>query len=126
VLDGQQRLTSLYQAFFGCGEYIFYLDINLYLEGKDLADGEVIKFQKAKKKVGTKSFREVMESDISYQAENRVMPLSVIFGPGKNFNKALKSNGQSWSRFCIKNREIYVSGCELRVEYSNRRTVYDF
>ena len=87
VLDGQQRLTSLYQAFFGCGEYIFYLDINLYLEGKDLADGEVIKFQKAKKKVGTKSFREVMESDISYQAENRVMPLSVIFGPGKNFNK---------------------------------------
>ena len=87
VLDGQQRLTSLYHAFFGCGEYIFYLDINLFLEGKDLADGEVIKFQKAKKKVGTKSFREVMESDISYQAENRVMPLSVIFGPGKNFNK---------------------------------------
>ena len=87
VLDGQQRLTSLYQAFFGCGEYVFYLDIKLFLEGKDLAEGEVIKFQKATKKVGGKTFREVMESDFSYHAENMIMPLSVIFGPGRNFNK---------------------------------------
>lgn len=87
VLDGQQRLTSLYQAFFGCGEYVFYLDIKLFLEGKDLAEGEVIKFQKATKKVGGKAFREVMESDFSYHAENMIMPLSVIFGPGRNFNK---------------------------------------
>jgi hypothetical protein len=87
VLDGQQRLTSLYQAFFGCGEFLYYLDIDLLLEGRDLADGEVIKFQKATKKIEGKPFLEVMDSDFSYQARNRVMPLSVIFGPGKNFNK---------------------------------------
>lgn len=87
VLDGQQRLTSLYQAFFGCGDYLYYLDIDLFIKGIDLADGEVIKFHKATKKVGGKPFTEVMESDFAYQAKNRIMPLSVIFGPGKNFNK---------------------------------------
>src|ERR1700675_4500632 len=27
VLDGQQRLTSLYQAFFGVGDHRYYLDL---------------------------------------------------------------------------------------------------
>src|SRR5262245_56460927 len=27
VLDGQQRLTSLYQAFYGVGEHRYYLDL---------------------------------------------------------------------------------------------------
>jgi len=31
VLDGQQRLTSLYQAFYGVGEHRYYLDLNLLL-----------------------------------------------------------------------------------------------
>lgn len=89
VLDGQQRLTSLYQALFGCGGYIYYVDIKSFLDGKDLADGEVIKFQKETKKVGSKTFREVMETDFSYHAVNKIMPLAVIFGPGKNFHKWL-------------------------------------
>lgn len=87
VLDGQQRLTSLYHAFFGCGDYVYYLDINRFIAGLDLAEADVIKFEKSKKKVGGKPFHELMESDISYQAQNKVMPLSVIFGPEKNFNK---------------------------------------
>src|SRR5580658_24997 len=28
VLDGQQRLTSLYQAFYGVGEHRYYLNLN--------------------------------------------------------------------------------------------------
>lgn len=87
ILDGQQRLTSLYQAFFGCGEYVYYLDIGRFVAGFDLAEEEVIKFEKSKKKVGGKPFHELMESDIFYQAQNNLMPLSVIFGPGSNFNK---------------------------------------
>jgi hypothetical protein len=87
VLDGQQRLTSLYHAFFGCGDYVYYLDIDRFIAGLDLAEADVIKFEKSKKKVGGKPFHELMESDISYQAQNKVMPLSVIFGPEKNFNK---------------------------------------
>ena len=87
ILDGQQRLTSLYQAFFGSGKYVYYLDIDRFIAGKDLADEDVIKFEKATKKVEGKPFHEVMEGDVSYQAKNKLMPLSVIFGPGKNFNK---------------------------------------
>lgn len=87
VLDGQQRLTSLYQAFFGCGEYRYYLHIDSFTIGQDLADGEVIRYEKANKKVNGKTFHECLESDFSYQANNRLMPLSVIFGPQKNFHK---------------------------------------
>ena len=33
VLDGQQRLTSLYQAFYGVGEHRYYVDLNTLLDG---------------------------------------------------------------------------------------------
>ena len=33
VLDGQQRLTSLYQAFYGVGEHRYYLTLNKLLDG---------------------------------------------------------------------------------------------
>ena len=35
VLDGQQRLTSLYQAFFGVGEHRYYLNLKTLLDGGD-------------------------------------------------------------------------------------------
>lgn len=38
VLDGQQRLTSLYQAFYGVGEHVYFLDLKKLFEGKDFED----------------------------------------------------------------------------------------
>src|SRR5260221_14369953 len=38
VLDGQQRLTSLYQAFYGVGEHRFYLHIKDLIDGADFED----------------------------------------------------------------------------------------
>ena len=35
VLDGQQRLTSLYQAFFGVGEHQYFLELKKLLDGGD-------------------------------------------------------------------------------------------
>jgi hypothetical protein len=35
VLDGQQRLTSLYQAFYGVGEHLYFLELKKLLEGAD-------------------------------------------------------------------------------------------
>ena len=35
VLDGQQRLTSLYQAFYGVGEHRYFLDLNRLIDGAD-------------------------------------------------------------------------------------------
>jgi len=38
VLDGQQRLTSLYQAFFGVGEHRYFIDLGRLLNGVDLEE----------------------------------------------------------------------------------------
>src|ERR1700693_5832326 len=38
VLDGQQRLTSLYQAFFGVGEHRYYLDLKRLVDGADFEE----------------------------------------------------------------------------------------
>ena len=38
VLDGQQRLTSLYQAFYGVGEHRYYLDLRKLMDGADFEE----------------------------------------------------------------------------------------
>ena len=38
VLDGQQRLTSLYQAFYGVGDNRYYLDIRMLIDGAGFED----------------------------------------------------------------------------------------
>lgn len=38
VLDGQQRLTSLYQAFYGLGDYAFFLDVGKLLNDEPIED----------------------------------------------------------------------------------------
>lgn len=38
ILDGQQRLTSLYQALYGKGNHRYLVDLAALLEGKDLED----------------------------------------------------------------------------------------
>src|SRR5215475_8628395 len=38
VLDGQQRLTSLYQAFYGAGEHRYYLALRKLIDGADFEE----------------------------------------------------------------------------------------
>jgi hypothetical protein len=38
VLDGQQRLTSLYQAFYGVGDHRYYLDLRKLIDGLDFEE----------------------------------------------------------------------------------------
>lgn len=50
VLDGQQRLTSLYQAFTGQGSHRFFLNVQEVLDGFDLDEAvEVYNLRRAKK-----------------------------------------------------------------------------
>src|ERR1700728_2433362 len=42
ILDGQQRLTSLYQAFYGVGEYLYYLKLGPLLDGAEIDDEDVL------------------------------------------------------------------------------------
>ena len=47
ILDGQQRLTSLYHAFFGRGEFRFYLDLRKARLDTDFTKEDTITFQDA-------------------------------------------------------------------------------
>lgn len=66
TLDGQQRLTSLYQAIFGVGQHLYFLNIQELIDGFELDDAvEVYSLKNAKR----------WES-INAQAKNLMLPLS--------------------------------------------------
>jgi hypothetical protein len=73
VLDGQQRLTSLYQAFYGKGEHRFYLDLNILIDGGDIEDAVFHENFKRSERQGMNT--------IEYQAESLICPLAEVFGP---------------------------------------------
>lgn len=73
VLDGQQRLTSLYQALFGVGEHRFFIDLANAFENPSLDGDGAVFFERASKRGIAE-----LESDIGLQAERGVLPLSVF------------------------------------------------
>jgi hypothetical protein len=77
VLDGQQRLTSLYQALYGVGKYRYFLDLNRALSSENWSEDEVLSFVKVKKNSKALNTRVL---DVSLHAEKKEMPLQVIFG----------------------------------------------
>ena len=70
VLDGQQRLTSLYQAFYGVGEHRYFLDLNILLEGEDFEEGIF------HRRTNTKWVK--AHEDFLAQAAQMILPLSVL------------------------------------------------
>lgn len=77
VLDGQQRLTSLYQAFYGVGEHRYYLDLNKLIEGADFE--EAIFHIRATTKQAKKL------EGFEAQAAELTLPLSVLQGGSGGF-----------------------------------------
>jgi predicted transport protein len=68
VLDGQQRLTSLYQAFAGVGSHRFFLNVQELLEGLDVDEAvEVYAESRARKWL-----------DLKDQAQDLMLPLNAI------------------------------------------------
>lgn len=73
ILDGQQRLTSLYQAFYGAGSHRFYLDLAALETGTDLEDAAFYeRSDKAAKTLG----------QIEEQAASLIFPMGRLFGGG--------------------------------------------
>lgn len=70
VLDGQQRMTSLYQAFFGVGDHRYYLNLAKLLDGADF--DESIFYVRAWTK-----WVKSMES-IEAQHKEMILPLSAL------------------------------------------------
>ena len=81
VLDGQQRLTSLYQAFFGVGDHRYFLDLKALIDGKDFEDciSHLRHNSKAAKEL----------EQVERQREQLKLPLSVVKG-------AERSGYQDW------------------------------
>ena len=72
VLDGQQRLTSLYQALFGVGASRFFLDIGALVSGADVNDAVRVF---SAERVST------LES-LEAQANALLMPVAAVRGSG--------------------------------------------
>lgn len=77
VLDGQQRLTSLYQAFYGAGEHRYFLDLRRLIDGAD--------FEEAIFHVRTTTKRAKALDTFACQAEELTLPLSVLKGGAGGF-----------------------------------------
>ncbi|MFQ6539404.1 MULTISPECIES: DUF262 domain-containing protein [Aphanothece] len=79
VLDGQQRLTSLYQAFYGVGDHRYYLDIRMLIDGADFEDA--IDYLRHSKSAVTR------RAAFERQAEQLLLPLSVLHKGSTGFSK---------------------------------------
>jgi hypothetical protein len=77
VLDGQQRLTSLYQAFYGVGEHRYFLDLGKLT---DVAD-----FEEAILHVRATTKWAKAREDFALQAKELLLPLSVLKGGAGGF-----------------------------------------
>lgn len=79
VLDGQQRLTSLYQAFYGVGEHRYYLDLGKLTDGAD--------FEEAIFHVRATTKWAKAREDFAVQARDLLLPLSVLKGGAGGFGQ---------------------------------------
>lgn len=82
VLDGQQRLTSLYQAFYGVGEHRYYLRLRALIDGAD--------FEEAIFHVRAPTKWVKARESFELQAKELLLPLSVLKGGAGSFGQ--------WSR----------------------------
>ncbi len=73
ILDGQQRLTSLYQAFHGVGEHRYYINLAELENGKDLED--CVFYMRT-------DDGDAEYGAISQQAQKLVFPLGSAFSSG--------------------------------------------
>ena len=80
VLDGQQRLTSLYQALYGAGNHRYFVNLSGLLDGGDLDDCVFyLRQARAKRRFGK----------IEEQASELVFPLEILFGQPNGFEEWL-------------------------------------
>jgi hypothetical protein len=86
ILDGQQRLSSLYQACYGAGEYRYFVALNPLMDAEDVEEAI---FYRHRNRCGK-------YSTVEQQADHLVMPLGALFGSGGGFH--------AWSERITKHR----------------------
>lgn len=88
VLDGQQRLTSLYQAFYGVGDHRYYLDLRVLIDGGDFEDA-IFHLRANHRRVPR-------YESLEYQAEALTIPLSMIKNGTGAFTRWIMQITPSW------------------------------
>ncbi len=78
ILDGQQRMTSLYQAFYGVGTHRYFIQIGGLIDDGDLEDC----VWHVRKKDADKWY-----SKLEQQAEGLIFPFSRLFGEDEGFEE---------------------------------------
>jgi hypothetical protein len=86
ILDGQQRLSSLYQACYGAGEYRYFIALGPLMEDEDVEEAIFYRHKNRCAKYST----------VEQQSALLVMPLGVLFGSGGGFH--------AWSEQITKHR----------------------
>lgn len=86
ILDGQQRLSSLYQACYGEGEYRYFIALGPLMADEDVEEAI---FYRHRNRCGK-------YSTVEQQADLLVMPLGALFGSGGGFH--------AWSERIAKHR----------------------
>lgn len=81
ILDGQQRLTSLYHALYGRGNYRYFLNLRQAANDPDFSREDTLIFIDATDDVPE------LENNLNLQASERQLPLSVLFGRDGGFWK---------------------------------------
>lgn len=79
MLDGQQRLTSLYQAFYGVGEHRYFHNLGKLRDGAD--------FEEAIFHVRAATKWAKAREDFALQARELLLPLSVLKGGAGGFGQ---------------------------------------
>ena len=93
ILDGQQRLTSLYQAFWGTGEYLYFIRLKNLINGQDF--DEAIFHVRANARRGWQAKALKRYSTLEGQSEDFVLPLNILLGDPDGF--------QGWVRRVARN-----------------------
>ena len=122
ILDGQQRLSSLYQACYGAGEYRYYVDFKPLMELDD--DEEAVQqavFHKHQNRNG--AFKQIEQ-----QADRLVLPLGDLFG-GHGFYAWLDhvsahrpEDGDAREELRERMRHAYKTYVEPIIEYQDSRS----
>ncbi len=113
ILDGQQRLTSLYQAFYGVGDIRYFIHIRKLLDGKDFED--CIFYLKNKK-------AKVYET-LDIQANELVLPLRILKNGSGEFTKWLLSVA---SRLASGQEQIDIQDKLIKIQTEWIQTVDEY
>lgn len=115
VLDGQQRLTSLYQAFYGVGEHRYFLNVGALLTGAEFEEA-IFHLKRNDKKA-------VAYEQAETQARDLIMPLSLLKGgSGDSLHWILSVAAQARTS----DEQVTLQRALLQVEQRWVRTIDDY